>query len=291
MNWDLFVQLLASGVVLGSTYALLGVSMSLIYATTRIFHLAHAAVYAVAAYAAVFAVHTMKLPLVPGLLFGIVVATALGVGIDRFGYATLRRRQSSSMVTFLFSLGLSIIAPNLLQITFGPDSYPLPGFPHHTLTFGVVRLTVLDLVVVAVSWACVAAVAIWLARSRYGRAITAVRTNEQMAVAVGVRVSRVYQIVFATGSALAAIAALLYTMGSVAQPNMGLEPILLAFVAVFIGGVGNTTGAAVGGLLLGIATDVSGVWLSSKYASAAAFVVLFVVLIVRPKGLFVRGRA
>jgi branched-chain amino acid transport system permease protein len=288
MNGLLFVQLTVSGLVLGSSYALLGVSMNVIYSTTRVFHLAHGAVYAIAAYIAVVGVRNIGLPLGGAVALGLVVGVAVGVGIDRSGYRFLRHRGSTGMIIFIFSLGVSIGVQNLLQIVFGPNALALNGFPINTISVGFVRFTSLDILTVASGWLAIAATIVVLARTSYGRAIRAVRTNQELAAAVGVPVERVYAVVFALGSLLVALAAILYTMGSVATPGMGLQPALLAFVAMFIGGVGSSWGAALGGLLLGWASDISGMWLSSAYSLAIAFAILFIVMIVRPRGLLAR---
>ena len=151
------------------------------------------------------------------------------------------------------------------------------------------RVTRADILRIVGSWVLIGGAVLFLFRSRYGRAITAVRTNEQMAAAVGVNVETIYRIVYALGSGLVACAAALFLLNAVASPNMGLDPVLLAFVVVFVGGIGNTFGAALGGLLLGCITDLSGIWLAGEYSSIVAFAVLFVMLIIRPRGLLARA--
>ena len=115
-TWRLLQQLFVSGLVLGSWYALLGVSMSVIYSTTRTFHIAHAAVYTAAAYGTVVGSEILGLPLIPAILLGVAVAVALGIAIDGLGYRLLRSRNSSALITFLFSLGISVAFTNLVQL-------------------------------------------------------------------------------------------------------------------------------------------------------------------------------
>jgi len=281
---QLALQLLVSGVVLGSTYALLAVSFGIIYSTTRIFHLAHAVVYTVAAYAAVLAV-SRNLPLVIAIVLGITAAALVGVAIDVFLYRPMRRKTSNALPIFLTALGLLIAGTSLILIWFGPGNRPLSGFP--VATFGVGRVTVTSLGVtkVAVGWILIWALVLWMGRSRYGRAITATSTNLEMAKAVGIPVQRVIAVVFGIGSALAGVAAVLFTLGAVANPAMGLEPVLVAFIAVFLGGIGRVFAAAIGGLALGLITSLSGIWLSGDFAPVVVFGVLFALLIVRPEGI------
>jgi branched-chain amino acid transport system permease protein len=109
-----------------------------------------------------------------------------------------------------------------------------------------------------------------------------------MAAAVGISPNRIYLVVFAIGSLLVGVAALFFAMGGVAFPQMGLQPILIGFIAVFLGGIGSTVGAALGGVLLGLAASLTGLFVSSRFSLAVVFGILFVVLIIRPQGLLGR---
>jgi branched-chain amino acid transport system permease protein len=292
VNLDLLQQLLVSGVVLGSVYALLAASFGIIYATTRTFHLAHSVVYTVAAYAAVVAADSLALPLAGAIVVGLVVAVVVGVGMERLAYRPMRRRNATVLAIFLASLGLATLGPNLIQILFGPENRNLPGFIEKTFTLSEdITFTALDLTSVVVSWLCIGALFVGVTRTRYGRAITAARTNPEMAMAVGVPVDRVYLLVFGIGSFLAGIAALLFTLDGVAFPTMGFAPVLTGFIAVFLGGIGSIAGAALGGLTLGLATSLSGLWLSGDYRPAVVFGLLFVLLLVRPQGLLGKAAA
>lgn len=288
-SWELFQQLLMTGALAGSTYALLGVSFGIIYSTTRIFHLAHSVVYVLAAYLAVTGVKYLDLPLAPSLLIGIAAAVGVGVLIELVFYRQMRAVGATLLGLFLVSLGLQIATPNLIQIVYGPGNQPLPGFPVHTITLGTTTLTNLELVSALVSWGLIALLLVFLQRSKFGRAITAVRTNPTMAAAVGISLDRIYVLVFALGSLLVGVASVFFTMKGVAFPQMGLEPVLIAFIAVFLGGIGSMFGAAAGGFVIGLAASLSGLWLSTDFANAVVFGILFLVLIVRPQGLF--GRA
>lgn len=282
---ELFNQLLVSGLILGSSYALLGVSLGIIYSTTRIFHFAHSAVYAASAYVAVVGVHNLALPLAAAVPLGLVAGVFLGLAIEAVAYREMRRVGSTLLVIFLVSLGLTIMTPNLLQIIFGPENKTLPGFPITTFNIGSVTFTNLDLFSAITAWVLIALVLVFMRRSRYGRAITAVRTNRDMAAAVGISPDWMYLLVFGVGSLLVSVSAILFTLGGVAFPTMGLKPVLISFIAVFLGGLGSTGGAALGGLVLGLATSLSGLWITSDLAIAVVFGLLFVLLIFRPQGL------
>ena len=290
-SFQLFSQLLVSGIVIGSSYALLSVSFGVIYATTRIFHFAHAIAYTVASYASVTALAKAGLPLWLALMVGLVVAVALGILIELAAYRPMRRRGASTLALFLTSLGLTIAGSNLIQIVFGPENKPLPGFPMKTFAVGAVTFTNLHLLTVIVSWVCIFGVVVFLKKTKYGKATRAAQSNQQMAMAVGIEMDGVSLLVFMLGSVLVGVSVLLFTLGGVASPNMGLSPILIGFIGVFLGGIGSVSGAALGGFVLGLATSLSGLWLSGDYSPVVVFGLMFVLIIVRPQGLLGKAAA
>lgn len=291
MDLSLLAQLTVSGIVVGSTYSLLGVSFGVIYATTKIFHLAHAVAYAGAAYAAVWAANSLGLPFWPALLVGLVAAVLLGVGIEVLFYRPMRRRNATLLTLFLVSLGISVAFPNLLQLSFGPENQTLPRPDNPTFAFGSVTISRHDIVSVLISWALIASVSAFIARTRFGRSITAMRTNPTMAEAVGIDGKRVYTIVFAIGSLLMGVAGLLFTAKGVATPTMGLQPALIGFIAAFLGGIGSQWGAALGGLVLGLLSSWSALYLQVDYGPVVVFGAMFLVLLIRPQGLLGKAAA
>ena len=190
---------------------------------------------------------------------------------------------------FLASLGLSIVISSVVQIIFGPQNLSLQRVPNATYFLGNVTITSLNIAEIVVGWVAIALLLLFLRKTQYGRAINAVRTNPQVAMAVGISVDRIYLLVMVIGSLLVGMSALLFLMGNVAFPTMGLAPILVGFIAVFLGGTENVLGAALGGFVLGLATSLSGIWLAGDFASVVVFGILFIVLVFRPQGLL--GRA
>jgi branched-chain amino acid transport system permease protein len=291
MDFSLLAQLTTSGIVVGSTYALLGVSFGVIYATTRIFHLAHAVAYASAAYAAVWCSDSFGAPLWVSILVGLVVAVVLGLVIEVFFYRPMRKRNATLLALFLVSLGISVAFPNLLQITFGPDNQALPRPANPTFELGTVTFSRHDLVTVLVCWVLIAAVAAFITGTRFGRSVTAMRTNPSMAEAVGINGNKIYLMVFAIGSLLVGVAGLLFTTSGVATPTMGLTPTLTGFIAAFLGGIGSVWGAALGGLLLGLLSGWSAMFLQVDYGPLVVFGAMFLILLLRPEGLLGKAAA
>jgi len=285
----LVAQLLVSGIVIGSRYALIAVSFGIIYSTTQIFHLAHAATYTIAAYAAITVSLMLGGPLWLALVAGLAAAVVFGALTDLVVYRTMRRRGATKLAMFLASLGVSIVISSLMQIIFGPQNLSLPRVPNATYFLGNVTITALNIAEIVIGWLAIAVLLLFLRRTQTGRAINAVRTNPQVAMSVGISVDRIYALVIVIGSFLVAISSLLFLMGNVAFPTMGLAPILVGFIAVFLGGTDNVLGAALGGMVLGLATSLSGIWLPGDFASVVVFGILFIVLVFRPQGLL--GRA
>lgn len=291
MDLSLLAQLTVSGIVVGSSYALLGVSFGVIYATTKIFHLAHAVPYAVAAYGAVYASDNLGLPFAVSLAVGLVAGVLFGIAIEVLFYRPMRNRNATLLTIFLVSLGISVAFPNLLQLAFGPDNKTLPRPENPTYELGPVTISRHDVAAIVIAWVLIAIVATFIVKTRFGRSVTAMRTNPTMAAAVGIDSKRIYVAVFAIGSFLIAVAGLLFTTKGVATPTMGLEPTLTGFIAAFLGGIGSQWGAALGGLALGLVSSWSALYLSVDYGPVVVFGAMFLVLLVRPQGLLGRAAA
>jgi len=267
------------------------VSWGLIFGTTKIFHFAHALTLTLAVYAAVIAVSAWGLPLALGFAAAAAVGGVVGTGVEVGLYRPLRRVQASQLNIFLASLGLLIAGQSLVLVVFGPQARALEGFPMRGIELGPVAFTTIEALWLVAAWALIAALIAWLWLSPQGLAIRAVASNPELAQCVGVERERVFLLVFAVGSALVGIGGTLLALRDTASPTMGLHPVLAAFIAVFLGGIGSIPGAALGGVLLGLAENMGGLVLPGYWQGVIAFVVLFAVLVVRPSGLLgARGR-
>lgn len=282
---SLLLQLFISGIVLGSTYALLGTSVSTIYSTTKVFHFAHAFVYTAAAYVALATASSLGFPIAIAIASGLLVAVVLGVAVELIVYRPMRNAGADSLGIFLASLGLSIAGPNLIQIMFGPDGRSFPAGDPELHHIGTATFTTWDVVTVVVSWVLICGV-LAMRRSRWGLASIAVGANRELSAAVGISPQKVHVYVFGVGSFLVGTAAILFLLNHSATPNIGLQPILLGFIATFLGGVGSQKGAPFAGFVLGMVVSLSGLWLAQTFQTAVIFGLLFIFLIVRPQGLF-----
>lgn len=281
---ELLTQLLVTGVINGSHYALLGIGFGLIFGTTGIVHFAYGPLFAAAAYLIWWLAVVAGLPFIAAGAIGIVLAAALGILSYWVVYRPLLRRHSSPFVILVSSLGLFVIVSNLIGILFGTDAKTV-NIPYgvyflgETVVTGVQVSQVVALIVVGVLLAA------FLRFSTYGRAVRAMADNVQMARIIGVRTERVTVLVFGLGSAISAVPAAHILVRDGALPGMGFLAVFYAFVCVVVGGVGSLWGAALGGVLIGM-VESAGMWkIPSEWQSTIAFVVLFAVILWRPTGL------
>jgi branched-chain amino acid transport system permease protein len=286
---DLLLQLLATGLVVGSLYALCALGWGLIYGTTLHFHVAHGAVFSLAAYFAYVGQKLLHLPLGLAVTAAILAAAAAGLLIDLLLYQQLERRGALRTSLFIASLGLLILIENLLAIVFTPDPMRLDiGALDTSLIVGPVFLTYLHVLTVVLAVAGYLTLMLFLRHSRWGQAIRAVSSSPEMARTVGIDLKRVHLLTYAIGSALAAPAGILVAMDVGAEPFRGTRFVLLASVAVIMGGIGSIPGAMLGGLFLGLLENV-GIWqLPSEWQSAISFGVFLLFIVLRPRGFFGR---
>ncbi len=286
---DLVAQLLVNGLINGSHYALLGLGFGLIFGPTRITHFAFGPLYALSAYAAWAAAVPLALPLPLAALVGIVAGALAGVGTYRFLYRPFERRGSSSLVILIASLGLFIVIENAIGIVFGSDTKVVPSFNADVILLGDVVFTSVQAMQVAALVMLGLALALFLKKSDYGKAVMAMTDNAEMARIIGIDTVRVATLAFALGSGLAAVPAMLLLLKEGATPYMGFAAVFMGFVAVVVGGIGSLRGAVIGGYALGIVENI-GTWqIPTEWQSTIAFIVLFLVLLFRPRGFFGRG--
>ena len=286
---DLFLQLSATGLVVGSLYVLCALGWGLIYGTTLHFHVAHGAVFTLAAYYAYAAQKFLGLPLAVAVAAAIFAAALSGMLIDLFIYQPLERRGAIRTTLFIASLGLLTLIENVLAILFTPDPLRMEvGSLADAVQLGPVFLTRLHLVSVATAILGFLLLMAFLKHSRWGHAIRAVSSSPEMARTVGIDLKRVHLLTYAVGSAISAPAGILVAMDVGAEPYRGTTFVLLASVAVIMGGIGSIPGALLGALFLALLENL-GVWkIPSEWQSSISFGVFLLFIVVRPRGFFGR---
>lgn len=291
MKSGLALQLFLDGLVNGSLFALMGVSWSIIYGTTRVFHFAHVLTVVLAGYTAVLCTDDLHLPIGLACAAAIVVAACAGAASEGLLYRPMRRAGTGELGMFLVSMGLYVAGVNVVLIVLGAGNRGFQIIDDHSYLVGSASITRLALWLIVGCWVLVAAVRVCERTTRWGRATDAARTNVELASAVGVDVGRVYVMAFAVGSALAGVGALYISSTGVVNPSMGLNLVVSGLIAMFLGGAGHTLGAAAGGLILGLAQSMGGLWLPGQWQPTIALVALLLILLLRPRGLFVAAES
>jgi branched-chain amino acid transport system permease protein len=285
LDLDALAQLVANGVWVGGVYALLGVSWGVVFNTTRTFHIAHGVTYALGGYVACLLASRAGVPVLLTLPLSMLAGMALGAVFEFALYRPLRARGSTPMVTFVASLGALTTGIALIVAIVGPNPVVTSSPFESVVVLGPVRLTVLQIGVAVLSYACVAATLVAWRTGWFGRSMRATTTNSEMAGLVGIPVTRVYVMAMLLGSGLGALAGAFGALTQGASVDFGFNGALIAAMAVLIGGIGSLVGAALGGALLALAMNV-GIWqLSSQWQFAIAFALLMVFMVVRPRGM------
>jgi branched-chain amino acid transport system permease protein len=271
-------QAIVNGVINGSAYGLLGISWALIYGVARRFHFALAFTYALAAFIASVVHDQSGFPLVPAILVGLAVSVIAGVLIE-LGYQELAGRigMAALLPIFVISLGITIAGTNALQLIWGVGTRTLTGFSISNISVGNVTFTSLELSLVILGLVFAAATAALVAWTPFGRQMKAVRSNPEMAVAVGINPKRIYLYVFAIGSLLAGVAAIYDGTRFAVSPDMGQQPLFYALVVSFLVGSARTPLLVwASGIFVGLVESVSTLWLSTHYSTVVVFGLLLV---------------
>ncbi len=283
--------LLASGIRFGLVIALAAVGLSLIFGTTGLTNFAHGELIAFGAIATWYLNVSdggLGLPLLLAAVGGIVLTGAFGAGFELAVYRPLRRRGMPVVSQMVVSIGLAFALRYLFSIVFGqgPQQYAQYAAQSPTVSLGLIDLRPKDLVITAVAFTCLVAVGLFLQRARLGTAIRAVSDNRDLSIASGIDDQRVILMVWILAGLMAGLAGIMLASTDTAAWNMGQRVLLVTFAAVVLGGLGTTFGAMVGGLVVGIVSDVSTFWLDADLKIVVALAILVVVLLLRPQGIF-----
>ncbi len=290
---DQLVQRLFLGLNFGLMLGLAAVGLSLVFGTTGISNFAHAEMVTFGAVAALFLVGpaSLALPVWLGIPVAIVLSALLGLILDVLIWRPLRRRGTGVVQLMILSIGLSLALRYVFQYFIGGDTQQLPAMvPPVTIPlFGAISTTLNDLVSMGISIVVIVAFALWLTKSRLGKATRAISDNPSLAAASGIDVDRVVRVVWIISGALAGLAGILYAYYRPGiRWDMGAQILLLVFAAVTLGGLGTAFGALVGSIIIGVLVEASSLWIPADLRYAGALVVLIIILLVRPQGILGR---
>ena len=283
----IFLNHLINGISLGSVYAIIALGYTMVYGIAKMLNFAHGDVIMVGAYICFFSVSSFHLPPAAGVLLAVIACTALGIVIERLAYKPLR--QATSLAVLITAIGVSYFLQNGAQLLWSSNIKMFPSFFSSqpiSLFGGELKITIATIVTVLTCVVIMLALTWFTGRTKMGKAMRACSEDKGAAQLMGINVNATISMTFAIGSALAAIAGVLFcSVYPTLTPTTGSMPGIKAFTAAVFGGIGSIPGALLGGILLGIIEIFASAYISTQMSNAIVFAVLIVVLLVRPSGL------
>lgn len=288
VHFESMFQYLANGISLGSLYALIAIGYTMVYGILRLINFAHGDIFMMAAYFAFFGIAVFHIPWPIAFILVILATTLLGILIERTAYRPLRDAPKNSVL--ISAIGVSFLMTNLATYLFSgkPKAFPeIPILSNIVMIKGV-SIQGITFVIPVVTLIFLAVLLYIINNTKQGMAMRAVSKDYETAMVMGIDVNKVITFTFAIGSGLAAVGAVMWGVKyPQVQPVMGLMPGLKCFVAAVVGGIGNVPGAVIGGFILGLGEILLIAALPSLtgYRDAFAFILLIVILLVRPTGI------
>ena len=287
----MLAQQLLNALSLGCVYALFALGFTLVFGVLGVINLSHGAIFMIGAYAALQVVTRFGFPLWGALLAAFVVAGAVGLAIDVLVLKPLRKRNAPHLIPMIATIGLAIFFNSASQGLFGAENLRFPAdiVPDRQIRFGGVQISVLEVGIIALSFVLMAGLLLVMRRTQLGRALRAIAESPKAAALLGIDVEGLFYLTSFSAAALGGVSGVLIALYSNAVfPLMG-QPMLHKGIAVIIlGGMGDIRGALIGGLFLGFAEVMSVAYIGSTMRDAVAFGLLFLVLLLRPQGMFGR---
>ena len=283
----IFISNLISGIRLGSIYAIIALGYTMVYGIAKMLNFAHGDVIMIGAYSAFVALYRANLPLPIALIISIIICTLLGVIIERLAYKPLR--QASSLAVLITAIGVSYFLQNLALLIWGSAAKIFPTILDYgsiNLFNDQLKLSYQMLITITVCIVIMILLNLFIKKTKIGKAMRACSEDKEAAALMGINVDNIISLIFAIGSGLAAIAAILLCAAyPTVTPTLGSMPGIKAFTAAVIGGIGSIPGALLGGLLLGVIEIIVKAYGLSELTDAIAFGVLILVLLFKPTGL------
>ena len=271
---------------------LASIGLSLVFGTTGISNFAHGEMVTFGAVVALGLIGpaSLALPLWIGIPVAVLLSALLGLLLDMFIWRPLRRRRTGVVQLMIVSIGLSLAMRYTFQLFIGGSTAQLPGSSSpQVVQIGPIGLSIVDIASILISVVAIVGLALWLTRSRLGKATRAISDNSSLAAASGIDVDFVVRVVWIVAGAMAGLAGILYAYYIPGiKWDMGAQILLLMFAAVTLGGLGTAYGALIGSLIVGVLVEVSSLWIPQDLKYAAALLLLIVILLFRPQGILGR---
>ncbi|NCB19815.1 MAG: branched-chain amino acid ABC transporter permease [Bacteroidia bacterium] len=279
-------QLIINGLIAGGVYSLIAIGYTMIYGVGKFINFAHGELYLCGAYCFYFFYTVIGWPMGVSFALALIAGVFLALILEKVAYR--RFSNSSRLVPLITTIGASTFLKALVMLLFGLQTHSLlkgSGY-QPSLNLAGTSITPIQVATVFTSLALMLTLAIFLKGTKVGKAIRATAENRLSAGYVGVDTDRISQITFGIGGLLAAVAGILVGFDQNIHPNMGILAGFKGFTAAVLGGIGSVPGAAVGGFCIGIAENLGAGYISSEYKDSISFVILLVILICKPQGIF-----
>lgn len=282
------VSQIFNGLQSGSVYALVALGYSMVYGIIMLLNFAHGDIIMVGAYIVWIMMSMLTLPPAIGVVAAVAGCTLLGVIIEKVAYAPLRKSPRLSLL--ITAIGVSFFLENIAQLVIGAGAKPMPTIIKGTsIVIGNAHISFVSIVTIIVSVISMLLLTLLVQRTKMGKAMRAVSEDMDSARLMGININRTISFTFAVGSALAGIAAVLYSCAyPQASPTMGSMLGLKAFVAAVLGGIGSIPGAMIGGFAIGLLEALVSAAGLSVWKDGVVFAILIIVLIVKPTGIMGR---
>lgn len=280
-----FIEQLINGLQTGSIYALIALGYTMVYGIAKMINFAHGDIIMVGAYSLYVTVSLFKLPIPAAVIITIVFCSLLGVIVERIAYKPLRN--APRLAVLITAIGVSYFLQSAALLIFKATPLPFSSIVNvPPLKIADITISGNTLVTLFVTFASMILLTLFIQKTKHGTAMRAVSEDQAAAKLMGININLTIALTFAIGSALAAVAGVLYlSQYQIVKPTMGALPGIKAFVAAVLGGIGNIPGAMLGGLILGIVESLSKAYISTELADAIVFGILVLVLLLRPAGL------
>lgn len=285
----MFMEHLSNGIALGSIYALTAIGFTMVYGIIKLINFAHGDIYMIGAFLTLTGLTMLNMPILLAFLFGMVGASVFGILIAKFAYSPVFKAPRINL--FLSAIGMAIFLENFAMLVWGPETQSFPDVINNKIfTFLGIRISTIQIIIIITTIVLVTILTYIVQHTRIGRAMRCVSQDMDVSRLMGINTNKVVYFTFGLGSSLGAAAGILVGIYyKAAYPMMGYVPGLKAFIAAVIGGIGSIPGAMLGGLIMGVSESLGAAYISSGYRDAIAFVILIIILLLKPEGLLGKG--
>lgn len=281
----MFGQFIINGLITGVLYSLLAIGFALVYNTTRVFHIAAAGIYVFAAYMFWLFSASLGLPMLLAAGISVVLTMGLSLATEVTVYRPLKRRKASLNVAMIASIGLMTVIVNIVAMFFGNETKVVTNEILPTVTFAGLIITTPQMYQAVIGIVIIATFLVVLSTTNWGKRLRALSVDETLFATLGYNPAATRTAVFLASGAFIAAASCLTVYDVGMDPNMGMNVLISAVVAMIIGGVGRFSTCLLGGLMLGVLQAVTVYFFSSNWQNAVTFLVLLIFLFLRPQGI------